>query len=168
MYQISGPYFVAEIVPNFQSRSKSSLLNSRKKVLLKEGVISTSPTSQDGEPRIGSYSRLLMQYIRSFLPYLKPFLHFQPEEPPCRDNRYPLIICENTTALIIYTNYCNNINICKRQLGCHTVAAVFYIYTNVELVTNKYKLKGLFEKHVEATWNLGTISAIWFRYRETM
>jgi len=37
----------------------------------------------------------------------------------------------------------------------------------MKLVTDKFKSGGLHEKHVVATWNLGTISAFVFRHRET-
>jgi len=35
------------------------------------------------------------------------------------------------------------------------------------MVTTKFKSGGLNEKHVVATWNLGTISAFVYRDRET-
>jgi len=37
----------------------------------------------------------------------------------------------------------------------------------MKLVTTKYMSGGLHEKHVVATWNLGTISAFAFGHRET-
>ena len=36
-----------------------------------------------------------------------------------------------------------------------------------QLVTNKFKSRGLHEKHVVATWNLGAFSAFAYRHRET-
>ena len=36
-------------------------------------------------------ARLLIQYIRSYPPYRRPFLHPQPEDAPCRGDRDPLI-----------------------------------------------------------------------------
>jgi len=36
----------------------------------------------------------------------------------------------------------------------------------MKLVTTKFKSGGLHEKHVVATWNLGTILALAFRHRE--
>jgi len=35
--------------------------------------------------------RLLIQYIRSYPPYWKMFLHPQPEDAPCRGDRDPTI-----------------------------------------------------------------------------
>jgi hypothetical protein len=32
-----------------------------------------------------------MQYIRSYLPYWRPFLHLQPEDAPCRGDKDPVI-----------------------------------------------------------------------------
>ena len=37
----------------------------------------------------------------------------------------------------------------------------------MKLVTTRIKSGGLHEKHVVATWNLGTISAFAYRQRET-
>ena len=55
------------------------------------GIVSTSPKPQAGGlPRVGC-SRLLNQYIRSYLPYWRPFLQPQPEDAPCHGDRDPLI-----------------------------------------------------------------------------
>jgi len=37
----------------------------------------------------------------------------------------------------------------------------------MKLVTTRFKSGGLYEKHVVATWNCGTISAFAYRHRET-
>jgi hypothetical protein len=51
------------------------------------GVVSISPNPQDGgPPRVGCL-RLLIQYIRSYLPHRKLFLHLPPEDAPCRGDR---------------------------------------------------------------------------------
>ena len=55
------------------------------------GGVSTSPNPQAGGPPLVGCPRLLIQYIRSCLPYRKPFLHPQPEDAPCRGDRDPLI-----------------------------------------------------------------------------
>jgi hypothetical protein len=55
------------------------------------GVVSTSPKPQAGGPPLVGCPRLLIQYIRSYHPYLRPFLHSQPENTPCRGDRDPLI-----------------------------------------------------------------------------
>ena len=36
--------------------------------------------------------RLLIQYIRGYPPYLRPFLHPQPEDAPCLGDRDPFIM----------------------------------------------------------------------------
>ena len=43
----------------------------------------------------------------------------------------------------------------------------FTCIQNMNSVTTKFKSGGLHEKHVVATWNLGTISAFAFRHGET-
>jgi hypothetical protein len=55
------------------------------------GVVSTSPNPQAGEPPLVGCTRLLIQFIRSYPPYRRPFLHPQPEDTPCRGDRDPLI-----------------------------------------------------------------------------
>src|SRR5215469_2104980 len=55
------------------------------------GVVSTSPNLQAGGPPLVGCPRLLIQYIRSYPLYRRPFLHPQPEDAPCRGDRDPLI-----------------------------------------------------------------------------
>ena len=55
------------------------------------GVISNSTNPQVGVPPLDGCRALLIQYIRSYCPYCRPFLHPQPEEAPCRSNTDPLI-----------------------------------------------------------------------------
>jgi hypothetical protein len=43
---------------------------------------------------------LLIQYICSYPPYWRPFLHPQPEDVPCCGDRYPL----NTDSMIVTCN----------------------------------------------------------------
>ena len=43
----------------------------------------------------------------------------------------------------------------------------FTCIQNMKLATKKFKSGGLHEKHVVATWNLGTISEFAYRHRET-
>jgi hypothetical protein len=54
-------------------------------------VVSTSPNPQAGGLPLAGCPRLLIQYIRSYAPYRRPFLHPQPEDTPCRGDRDPLI-----------------------------------------------------------------------------
>ena len=53
------------------------------------GVVSVSPNPQaEGPPLVGC-PRLLIQFIRSYPPYRRRFLHPQPEDAPCRGDRDP-------------------------------------------------------------------------------
>ena len=67
-----------------------SLTVSQHDTFLRWGVISTSPNPQTGGPSLVGCPRLLIQYIRSYLPYWRPFLHTQPDDAPCRGDRDPL------------------------------------------------------------------------------
>ena len=48
------------------------------------------PTPQAVWPNLVGCLRLHIQYIRSYPPYWRPFLHPQPEDAPCRGDRNPL------------------------------------------------------------------------------
>jgi len=55
--------------------------------VLQGGVVSTSPNPQaEGPPLVGC-PRLLVQFIRSYPPYWRPFLYPKPEDAPCRGDR---------------------------------------------------------------------------------
>jgi hypothetical protein len=54
-----------------------------------EGVVSTSPNPQAGGPPLVGCLRLLIQFIHSYSPYRRMFLHPQPEDVPCRGERDP-------------------------------------------------------------------------------
>jgi hypothetical protein len=49
----------------------------------------TSPNPQAWSHLLGC-PRLLIQYIRSYPPYWRPFFHPQPEDAPCRCDKGPL------------------------------------------------------------------------------
>ena len=53
------------------------------------GVVSASPNLQAGGPPLVFCPRLLIQFIRSYSPYRRPFLHPQPEDAPCYRDRDP-------------------------------------------------------------------------------
>jgi hypothetical protein len=55
-------------------------------------VVSTSPNPQAGGPPLVGCPRLLIQFIRSYPSYRRPFLHPQSEDAPCRGDRDPLTI----------------------------------------------------------------------------
>jgi hypothetical protein len=77
--QISCPSSYACVVP--KERSKSDV----------ELVVSTSTNLQAGRPHVVGCPRLLIQCIRSYFPYWRPFLHPQPEDAPRRGDRDPLV-----------------------------------------------------------------------------
>ena len=59
-------------------------------MFLQRGFVSTSPkTLAGGTPLVGC-PRLLIQFIRSYPPYCRPFLCPQPEDMPCRGDKGPL------------------------------------------------------------------------------
>jgi hypothetical protein len=58
--------------------------------VLQGGIVSTSPNPQAGGPPLVGCPRLLIQFIRSYPPYWKPFLYPKPEDAPCRGDRNPL------------------------------------------------------------------------------
>jgi len=47
----------------------------------------TPPKQQAGGPHLVPCPRLLIQFLRSYPPYRRPFLYPQPEDAPCRDDR---------------------------------------------------------------------------------
>ena len=63
-----------------------------------EDLLAPRPNPQPGGPPPVGCPRLLFQYIRSYPPYWRPFLHPQPEEAPCRGDRDPPIKELSTTA----------------------------------------------------------------------
>ena len=56
---------------------------------LRWGVVRTSPNPQAGRPPLVSCPRLLIQYIRNYPPYWRPFLRPHTEDAPCSGDRYP-------------------------------------------------------------------------------
>jgi hypothetical protein len=85
---------LSRAVSKYQSRSEAlSVNNSQQGTFWRWEVVSTSPKPQAGGPPLVGCPRL-RQYIRSYPPYLMPFLHPQPEDAPCRGDRDPLITWE--------------------------------------------------------------------------
>ena len=72
---------------------------------LRWGVVKTSPKPQTGGSTLVGFSPLFIQYIRSYPPYCRPFLHGQPEDAPCRGDRDPLIVENYTFNNIIMRSY---------------------------------------------------------------
>jgi len=69
------------------------------------GLVSTSPNPQSGIPPFVCCPRLLFQYIRSYCPYWRPFLHPQPADTPCDRDLLTAVIHttfkKDTLALVI-------------------------------------------------------------------
>jgi hypothetical protein len=57
---------------------------------LQRGVVSISPKPQVRGPPLICCPPLLIQYIRSYPPYLRPFLHPQHEDALCHGDRDPI------------------------------------------------------------------------------
>ena len=57
--------------------------------VLQGGVVSTSPNPPHpaGGPPLVGCPRMLIQFIRSYPPYRRPFLYPQPEDAPCRGDK---------------------------------------------------------------------------------
>jgi hypothetical protein len=83
----SGGVVYFRIVLSPGEASRLVLLN----MVLLRGGVSTSPNFQAGGPPVVSCPRLLIQYIHSYSPYRRPFLHPQPEDAPCCGDRDPFI-----------------------------------------------------------------------------
>ena len=56
------------------------------------GIVSISPNLQARGPPLVGCPRMLFQYIRSYPPYWRPFLHPKLEDTPCRGDRDPLFV----------------------------------------------------------------------------
>ena len=87
--------------------------------VLQGRVVSTSPNPQAGGPLLIGCPRLLIQFIRNYPPYRRPFLYPQPEDAPCRGDRDPLHgeimeIIYKVQEIQIKTNV--NVQIYKRSL----------------------------------------------------
>ena len=62
------------------------------------GVVSASPNPKAAGPPLVGCPRLFIQFIRSYPPHRRPFLHPQPEDAPCRGDRDP-----QTRGILLYT-----------------------------------------------------------------
>ena len=73
--------------------------------------LATRPTPVARRPPLFCFLRLVIQYIRSYSPYSRSFLHPQPVDAPCRGDRDPLD--SNTN----YLSYNGNISRIRRKLS---------------------------------------------------
>jgi len=90
MYHISCPFSIAQVIPKDQSRAEANTFLSLQGHYLQYVDVSASPNPQAGEPLLVGCLQLLIQYIHSYPPYRRPFLHPQPEDVPCCGDRDPL------------------------------------------------------------------------------
>ena len=95
------------------------------------GVVSASPNPQAGGPPLVGCPRPLFQFIRSYPPYRRPFLHPQPDDAPCRGDRDPQTrpvspntyiytkrMADMTLALLFpATACCLSIRMCDRAMN---------------------------------------------------
>ena len=70
-----------------------------------EDFLAPRPIPQAGGPPFVDCPRLLIQYIRSYPPYRRPFLHPQPKDAPCRGDRDPLITAYTSTPVFLCDVY---------------------------------------------------------------
>ena len=98
LYIVWGP--LESMGPFIVYGSLHSLWGPLHDTFLQWGVVSISPKHQAERPPLVGCPRLLMQYIRSYPPYWRLFLHWQPVDPPCRGDRDPLT---TSLAIIILT-----------------------------------------------------------------
>ena len=84
---IGGVVYLRTLLSPEQASCLQVFLNMN---VLQGGVVSTSPKPQAGGPPLAGCPRLLIQFIRSYPPYWRPFLYPQPEDAPCRGDRDPL------------------------------------------------------------------------------
>jgi hypothetical protein len=72
MSQISNPFSLAYVVyPNNRSRSEALCDISQQAYFSRQGVVSPKPNPQGGGPPLIGCPLLLIQYIRSYPPYLE-------------------------------------------------------------------------------------------------
>ena len=64
-----------------------------------DALLAPRPNPQAGGPPLVGSPRLLIQFIRSYPPYRRSFLHPLPEDAPCRGDRDQLIIWTSITTI---------------------------------------------------------------------
>ena len=111
---------------------------------LGRGVVSTSSNPQAGGPPLVGYPRLLIQFIHSYPPYWRPFLHPQPEDAPCRGDRDPHFnYIENAMSRISVTEISEVILPLPRSPLLHyfkmTNTAIIITNTTLKMVHNFQK-----------------------------
>ena len=109
---------------------------------LRWGVISTSPNPQAGGPPYVGCSRLLMQYIRSYPPCWRPFLHPQPEDASCRGDWDPplkALVTWYRLAFSVKLIFCGLPHFC-RIWGENINRYVFFTFVRCIFILSKFYL----------------------------
>ena len=83
--------------------------------VLQGGVVSTSPNPPAGGTPLVGYPRLLIQFIRSYPPYRRPFLYPQPEYAPCRGNSDPLHSVTDYYVITLVINPSASVGLCNEN-----------------------------------------------------
>jgi hypothetical protein len=91
--------------PKDQSRPEANISVSQQSDFLTVKVFSTSLNHQAGGPPPVGRPRPLIQYMRSYAPYWRPFLHPQTGDAPCCGDRDPLILSWITHAHLLLHFY---------------------------------------------------------------
>ena len=76
-------------LPYSQAPATISPMSISKHCFSRGGVVSTSPNPKAGGAPLVGRPRLLIQFIRSYPSYWRPFLHPQPEDALCHCDRDP-------------------------------------------------------------------------------
>ena len=99
-----GVVYLRIVLPPEQASRMWVFLNIN---VLQGGFVSTSPNPQAGGPPLDGCPRMLIQYIRSYPPYRRPFLYPQPEDAPCRGDRTHYIVPYNNIpiTIVLYVNF---------------------------------------------------------------
>jgi hypothetical protein len=103
---------------NFGSGPRLTLSLFRNKIrFYGEEFFSTSPNPQAAGQHIARCPRLLIQYIHSYPPYCRPFLHRQHENAPCRGDMHPLVAALGHIKIISCVSQFQD-NVCH-DVWCH-------------------------------------------------
>ena len=87
----------------FVSRASVPHVSVSQQRFLQGGVVSTLPNPQAGRPPLIGCPRPFIQFIRSYLPYQRPFLYRQPEDTSCHGDRDPLHGIYTYLSQIVFT-----------------------------------------------------------------
>ena len=87
--QISCPFQLFSSYQGISSGTRQMYLIRNKASFYGEELLAPCPTARAGGPPLVGFPRRLIQHIRSYPQYWRHFLHPQPENPPCRGDRYP-------------------------------------------------------------------------------